>query len=162
MKIDNKKFAHDYAEIMRLTDMEAYSRAKTEVERVFRNHLGINFDAIHQQSIQSFSETFNQLHDAETYYIAGEILKFAATVMEQLDEKEITTSIKEKAVYLYCQALSANDPRINTVAEMNLCEVTTDMDINTLPAFLFTKLEVLNLQCMPLSTPVVEPSTVTQ
>ncbi|MGL1901538.1 MAG: hypothetical protein OCC49_05350 [Fibrobacterales bacterium] len=162
MKIDNKKFAHDYAEIMRLTDMEAFSRAKTEVERVFRNHLGINFDAIHQQSIQSFSETFNQLHDAETYYIAGEILKFAATVIAQLDEKEVVTSIKEKALYLYCQALSANDPRINTVAEMNLCEVTADMDLNTLPAFLFTKLEVLNLQCMPLSTSVEEVSTVAQ
>jgi hypothetical protein len=162
MKIDNKKFAHDYAEIMRLTDMEAYSRAKTEVERVFRNHLGIDFDAIHQQSIQSFSETFNQLHDAETYYIAGEILKFAANVMEQLGEEKLVTTIKEKAVYLYCQALSANDPRINTVAEMNLCEVTIGLDLNALPAFLFTKLEVLNLQCMPLSTVVEEPSTIIQ
>ncbi len=147
MKIDNKKFASDYAEIMRLTDLEMYARAHTEVKRVLKNHLSIDFDGLNTYSIDTFTALFNNIHDAETFYIAGEILKYAAAVLEKLEENDAAKDCLEKALYLFIQAISANDPSIKNVAEMGLCEISLNIDMTQLPEVLYTKLEVLDIQC---------------
>ncbi len=151
MKIDNKKFASDYAEIIRLTDLEMYPRVHTEVKRVLRNHLSFDFEELNTYSIDTFAALFNNIHDAETFYIAGEILKYATAVLEKLDEKNAAKDCLEKALYLYIQAISANDPSIKNVAEMGLCEISLNIDMTKLPEVLYTKLEVLDIQCKPVA-----------